>query len=87
MIQIRTEIQRIQEGEWPADDNPLVNAPHTAQMIAGDWPHPYSRHDACYPVESLTTAKYWPPVRRVNGPYGDRHLVTTCPSVAELTGV
>jgi glycine cleavage system P protein (glycine dehydrogenase) len=76
MIQIRAEIDRVASGEWPADDNPLVNAPHTAQMLVAEWPHPYTRQEACYPVPTLISAKYWPPVRRIDGPYGDRHLVT-----------
>ncbi len=81
MIQIRAEIDRVAAGDWPKDANPLVNAPHTAQMLVGDWPYPYSRQEACYPVASLYAMKYWPPVRRIDGPYGDRHLVTSCPPV------
>ena len=50
MVHIRSEIDRVAAGEWPADDNPLVNAPHTAEMLTRDWPHPYTREDACYPV-------------------------------------
>jgi glycine dehydrogenase len=84
MLQIRAEIDRVASGEWPADDNPLVNAPHTAELLAGDWPHPYSREEAAYPVRTLRTGKYWSPVRRIEGPYGDRHLVTTCPPLKEL---
>ena len=84
MIQIRREIDRVAGGEWPRDDNPLVNAPHTAQMLVGDWSHPYSREEACYPVQTLWQAKYWPPVRRIDGPYGDRHLMCTCPPIEVL---
>jgi glycine dehydrogenase len=84
MIQIRNEISRVEQGDWPTDDNPLTNAPHTAQMLVGDWPHPYTREEACYPVATLWQAKYWPPVRRIDGPYGDRHLMCTCPPIEVL---
>ncbi|HLY33849.1 MAG TPA: glycine dehydrogenase (aminomethyl-transferring), partial [Jatrophihabitantaceae bacterium] len=81
MIAIKHEIDRLVAGEWPADDNPLVNAPHTAASIAGDWSHPYSRAEAVYPDGVSPAAKYWPPVRRIDGAYGDRHLVCSCPPV------
>ncbi|MFV0320364.1 MAG: aminomethyl-transferring glycine dehydrogenase [Microbacterium sp.] len=80
MIAIRAEALAVAAGEWPADDNPLVNAPHTAQAIAvGEWTHPYSREVAVYPVRSLVTGKYWPPVRRIDNAWGDRNLVCACP--------
>jgi len=82
MIAIAEEAKRVEEGEWPADDNPLVNAPHTADVIAAsDWAHPYSRDDAAYPLESLRQSKYWSPVGRVDNVYGDRHLVCICPDI------
>ena len=81
MISIKTEIDRLAAGEWPADDNPLRNAPHTATMITGSWDRPYSRDLAAYPVPSLRVGKYWPPVRRIQGAYGDRNLVCACPPV------
>jgi glycine dehydrogenase len=81
MIAIKGEIDRVAAGEWPADDNPLHNAPHTAAALAGDWPHPYSRQVAAYPAGVDPRAKYWPPVRRIDGAYGDRHLVCACPPV------
>ncbi len=82
MIAIHAEAHRIAAGEWPADDNPLVNAPHTAESIAaGDWSHPYSRELAVFPVHSLVASKYWPPVRRIDQAYGDRNLVCACPPV------
>jgi glycine dehydrogenase len=84
MIAIRNEITRVEQGEWPTDDNPLSNAPHTAQMLVADWPHPYTREEACYPVATLWQAKYWPPVRRIDGPYGDRNLMCTCPPIEVL---
>ncbi|HEX5993778.1 MAG TPA: aminomethyl-transferring glycine dehydrogenase [Jiangellales bacterium] len=79
MIAIRSEIDRIAAGEWPADDNPLRNAPHTAATLVAEWTHPYSRETAVFPVASVRENKYWPPVRRIDGAYGDRNLVCTCP--------
>ncbi|EFC83960.1 aminomethyl-transferring glycine dehydrogenase [Parafrankia sp. EUN1f] len=82
MIAIRAEAAKVGDGVWPRDDNPLRNAPHTAAMVTGDdWDHPYPRSVAAYPVASLRAAKYWPPVRRIDGAYGDRNLVCTCPPV------
>src|SRR6266545_1799481 len=86
MIAIRNEIARVAAGELDREDNPLRNAPHTAEMIAGDWPHPYSRALAAFPVGSLHQAKYWPPVRRIQSAYGDRNLVCTCPPVSAWDG-
>ena len=82
MIAIRAEADRVAAGEWPADDNPLVNAPHTAEsVVAGEWTHPYSRETAVYPVHALVRRKYWPPVRRIDQAYGDRNLVCACPPI------
>jgi glycine dehydrogenase len=83
MIAIRAEIDRVAAGEWPTDDNPLHNAPHTAAMLIDDWTSPYPRQLAAYPVESVREGKYWPPVRRVDGAYGDRHLQCSCLTPAE----
>ncbi|MDQ1137094.1 glycine dehydrogenase [Microbacterium sp. SORGH_AS 1204] len=80
MIAIKHEAIAVAAGEWPADDNPLVNAPHTAEtVVVGEWEHPYSRETAVYPVRSLIRGKYWPPVRRIDQAYGDRNLVCSCP--------
>ena len=80
MISIRGEADRVGEGEWPRDDNPLVNAPHTATDAAGDsWEHPYPRELAAFPVDRLRSDKYWPPVGRIDGVGGDRNLVCACP--------
>jgi glycine dehydrogenase len=80
MIAIRAEADKVGDGIWPKDDNPLRNAPHTAEMVTADtWDRPYPRSVGAYPVASLRAAKYWPPVRRIDGAYGDRHLVCTCP--------
>lgn len=82
MIQIRAEADAVARGEWPADDNPLRNAPHTAEsVIAGEWTHPYTREQAVYPVHSLVRNKYWAPVRRIDQAYGDRNLVCACPPI------
>jgi len=80
MIAIRAEIERVASGEYDAHDNPLKNAPHTAEMlIAGEWKHPYDAEEAAYPAGVDRRSKYWPPVRRVDQAYGDRHLVCACP--------
>jgi glycine dehydrogenase len=80
MIAIRAEIERVASGEYDAHDNPLKNAPHTAEMlIAGEWKHPYDAEEAAYPAGVDRRSKYWPPVRRVDQAYGDRNLVCACP--------
>ncbi|MBN9191723.1 aminomethyl-transferring glycine dehydrogenase [Microbacterium sp.] len=82
MIAIKAEALRVAAGEWPSDDNPLVNAPHTAEsLVVGEWEHPYSRQEAVYPVHTLVRTKYWPPVRRIDQAYGDRNLVCACPPI------
>ncbi|QMU97653.1 aminomethyl-transferring glycine dehydrogenase [Microbacterium esteraromaticum] len=82
MIQIKAEADAVAAGTWPTDDNPLVNAPHTAaSLIAGEWQHAYSREVAAYPVHALIASKYWPPVRRIDQAYGDRNLVCACPPI------
>ncbi|MEU4792038.1 aminomethyl-transferring glycine dehydrogenase [Micromonospora tulbaghiae] len=81
MIAIRAEIDKVGSGEWPAGDNPLSNAPHTATMVSADeWPHPYPRSVGAYPAGVDRAGRYWPPVRRVDGAYGDRNLVCSCPA-------
>ncbi len=84
MIQIRQEIAAVAAGDYPRDDNPLANAPHTAQLLTGEWSHAYSRETAVFPVRGLRAGKYWPPVRRIDGAYGDRNLVCSCPPLSEL---
>ncbi|WP_417503584.1 aminomethyl-transferring glycine dehydrogenase [Microbacterium sp.] len=82
MVMIKAEAEGVAAGRWPADDNPLVHAPHTAvSLIAGEWNHAYSREEAAYPVRALVAGKYWPPVRRIDQAYGDRNLVCACPPV------
>jgi glycine dehydrogenase len=83
MIAIKDEIDRVVAGGWPADDNPLVHAPHTATSVTGEWSHAYTRTEAAFPAGVDPRSKYWPPVRRIDGAYGDRNLVCSCPPVAE----
>ncbi|GIF62971.1 glycine dehydrogenase (decarboxylating) [Asanoa ishikariensis] len=80
MIAIRGEIESVGSGTWPRDDNPLANAPHTASMVSGDeWSHAYPRSVAAYPFGVSRVGKYWAPVRRIDGAFGDRNLVCACP--------
>jgi glycine dehydrogenase len=86
LIAIKAEVERVASGEWDTADNPLKNAPHTAEMlIAGEWAHAYDRADGAYPGGSGARAlahsrpKYWPPVRRIDQAYGDRNLICACP--------
>ena len=82
MIAIRGEIDRVGAGEWTVDDNPLRGAPHTAEcLLVSDWDHPYTREEAAYPLGKAFRPKVWPPVRRIDGAYGDRNLVCSCPPV------
>ncbi|NLZ40011.1 MAG: hypothetical protein GX886_01925, partial [Comamonadaceae bacterium] len=87
MIAIRAEIARVERGPehggWPRDDNPLKNAPHTAEsLLAAEWPHPYTREQAAYPVPGLRRNKYWAPVGRVDNVWGDRNLACGCVPVS-----
>ena len=84
MIAIKGEIDAVRTGEWPADDNPLVHAPHTADCLIGEWQHAYPARMAAFPVSGMEGGKYWPPVRRIDGAYGDRNLVCSCPRPEEL---
>ncbi|MGW3341789.1 aminomethyl-transferring glycine dehydrogenase [Nonomuraea rubra] len=80
MIAIRGEIAKVASGDYDRTDNPLRNAPHTAEAVTADeWPHPYGRSEAAYPLPSLRDGKYWVPVRRIDQAYGDRNLVCSCP--------
>ena len=82
MIAIREEMTKVHQGEWPLDNNPLVNAPHTqADLAAQDWDRPYSRELGCFPSPATKSWKYWPTVNRVDNVYGDRNLICSCPSI------
>ena len=84
MVAIREEIRQVENGVWPRDANPLVSAPHTAEtLLRADWPHPYSREEAAYPLASLRRSKYWVPVGRVDNVHGDRNLVCSCAPVSD----
>ena len=81
MLSIRMEIDRVADGEWPADDNPLVNAPHTQMEIVGEWAHPYTRELAVFPAGSAN--KYWPTVKRLDDVFGDRNVFCSCVPMSE----
>jgi glycine dehydrogenase len=88
MIAIHTEAKRVQAGEWPADDNPLVNAPHPAsEATATEWTHPYTRDEAVFPEAWDRENKYWPPVSRIDGVHGDRNLICSCPPLEDLASL
>ncbi len=79
MIAIHAEIEQIESGRIDKLNNPLKNAPHTADMIAAaEWNHPYSREQACYPAKWLHDYKFWPAVGRIDNVFGDRNLVCSC---------
>jgi glycine dehydrogenase len=79
MVAIRDEIRKVEQGQWPREDNPLKNAPHTAgALLVADWDHAYTREEAAYPIASLRRVKYWSPVGRVDNVYGDRNLFCSC---------
>lgn len=82
MIAIREEIDGIEKGIYPKDDNPVINAPHTIDEVTADnWEHPYSRETAVFPVSYLRDSKFWPHVGKIDNTYGDRNLVCTCPPI------
>lgn len=84
MVAIAEEIKKVGSGIFDKEDNPLKNAPHTAEAIlANEWNHSYTREEAAYPVARLRKAKYWPPVGRADNVYGDRNLFCTCAPVAD----
>ncbi|NRD72657.1 aminomethyl-transferring glycine dehydrogenase [Shewanella sp. VB17] len=82
MVTIRAEIAKVEEGQWPLSDNPLVNAPHTmSDLSEEEWSHPYSRKTACFPGNNQTHAKFWPSTNRIDNVYGDRNLICSCPDI------
>ena len=82
LISIREEIKKVEAGDWPAEDNPLVNAPHTLNdILREDWERPYSRETATRPANWLKSHKYWPSVNRIDNVYGDRNLICSCPPI------
>ncbi|MGA1179242.1 MAG: aminomethyl-transferring glycine dehydrogenase [Marivivens sp.] len=83
MLDIRSEIAKVEAGDWPQDNNPLCNAPHTVEDLVSDWDRPYTRKEGCFPAGSFRVDKYWSPVNRVDNVYGDRHLICTCPPLED----
>ncbi|EIT7142598.1 aminomethyl-transferring glycine dehydrogenase [Vibrio vulnificus] len=82
MIAIREEMTKVRNGEWPLENNPLVNAPHTqVDLMEEQWNRPYPREIACFPSAATKRSKYWPTVNRVDNVYGDRNLVCSCPGI------
>ncbi|MFZ9360545.1 MAG: aminomethyl-transferring glycine dehydrogenase [Candidatus Nanopelagicales bacterium] len=84
MLNIKAEIDEIANGEFKVEDSALRHAPHTAEELAGEWNRQYSREKAVFPVSGLRGKKYWPPVNRIDGAYGDRNLICSCPSPREF---
>jgi glycine dehydrogenase len=86
MIAIRAEIAKVGSGAWPVDDNPLANAPHTVDCLTqAEWNHPYTREEGAFPSPTVRRGdRYFPPVRRIDGGYGDRNLVCSCPPVEDF---
>jgi glycine dehydrogenase len=81
MLAIRAEIERVKQGEWTLEDNPLVNAPHTQHELVSEWNHAYSRELAVFPAGAVN--KYWPTVKRLDDVYGDRNLFCSCVPMSE----
>ena len=82
MIAIRKEIQKIIDGEYTKEDNPIIQAPHTAnEVCANDWKHTYSRETAAFPIGYLHDWKFWPSVGKIDNTHGDRNLICTCPPI------
>jgi glycine dehydrogenase len=86
MIAIRHEIADVESGAVTVADSMLRNAPHTAAALVGKWEYPYDREAAAFPVGVEAADKYWPPVSRIDGAYGDRNLVCSCPPPEAFEG-
>jgi glycine dehydrogenase len=86
MIAIRAEIAKVGNGDWPLADNPLANAPHTVNCLTQtEWDHPYTREEGAFPSPTVRRGdRYFPPVRRIDGAHGDRHLICSCPPVEDF---
>jgi len=79
MLSIRKEIKDIEEGRADKVDNVIKNAPHTMfDIVSAEWKHPYTREQAVFPTDWVKENKFWPPVKRIDNAYGDRHLVCSC---------
>ena len=85
MIGIKKEIDQISKGSYTYENSMLRHAPHTAShATSSEWDHPYSREEAVYPLPEVREHKYWPPVGRIDGAYGDKNLVCSCPNIDEF---
>ncbi|SEL66822.1 glycine dehydrogenase [Colwellia chukchiensis] len=82
MVSIRDEVRKVESGEWPSDDNPLHNAPHTMADITAPWDRAYSIQEAVFPVPAAAANKFWPTVNRIDDVYGDRNLICSCPPLS-----
>ena len=81
-VSLTLEINKISKGIWSKEDNPIINSPHTAEMITNnDWHHCYSREEAVFPLVAVQNNKYWPPVGRINNAFGDKNLFCSCPPI------
>jgi len=86
MVAIRAEIDAVAAGRWPVESSPLRHAPHTGtDVTAAQWSRPYPRDLGAFPAHGPATAKYWPPVGRIDAAFGDRHLVCACPPIESYT--
>ncbi|CAB4644058.1 MAG: aminomethyl-transferring glycine dehydrogenase [Actinobacteria bacterium] len=84
MISIRSEIKDVEDGRIALDESALHNAPHTAaDLMTGEWGRPYTREQAAYPTDATRRTKYWPPVSRIDGVYGDRNVFCSCPPLSD----
>ena len=84
MIEIKKEIEEVEKGEYPKDNNVLINAPHTNDLlIENPWDKPYSAKKAYYPLPWIKKNKYWVPVGRIDNAYGDKHLICSCAPLSE----
>ena len=79
MSSIKKEIDKIIDGDFSKEDNPLKGSPHTSLELTSDnWAHAYSREEAAYPKQWLKENKFWSSVGRVNNTHGDRNLICSC---------
>ncbi|GHU03599.1 glycine dehydrogenase (decarboxylating) [Betaproteobacteria bacterium] len=85
MTSIREEIRKIEQGLWPADNNPLKHAPHTQADIVAEWDRPYSREEAVFPLPFVRENKFWPSVNRIDDVYGDRNLFCALPDETRMS--
>ena len=83
LIQIRDEIRKVENGDYPVEQSPPRNAPHTLDDVVGEWDRPYSREVAVLPSHATKQAKFWPTVNRIDNVYGDRNFVCSCPPLSD----